>query len=166
MENRLEFAGKVGTKWIGTGELDLLLSTIFWDGRYNQLCFVVLSSYQQLIKAACKANFDYQNVWAMHIDEKKNGIKIVEYTTRLLKGLVIHCLTLDPNISKPGIMFLQRLILFPINEGNAHWSATFVFNASFINEDVHGDHDLNKNALRPCFFGIVVSVQQDTREIP
>ena len=60
----------------------------------------------------------------------------------------------------------RRLILFAINEDNAHWSAMFVFNASFtINESVHGDHDLNKITLCPCFLrycGLQPTGQRDT----
>ena len=41
ISNRLQHTKCVGTEWMAAGELNLLISTVLWDGCYNHLCFVL-----------------------------------------------------------------------------------------------------------------------------
>ena len=53
------------------------------------------------------------------------------------------------------------MLVFPTNEGDSHWSVTFVFNASFIQQDVDVDSDVG--LLQPCFFRYCSSLPTGSR---
>ena len=162
-DSRVEHSMDKGKKWLSTGEIDLLLSTIAWDGRYDDYCYIVSCGDMILIQLAFEAYSKYTkakqsydtvmkedgdlNAFHDYIMEeyKKPYHELADVYIRLRKGLM-------KKILKNAGLLSRRVIVFPINEDNAHWAVTFVFNASFIDDVQSSDPSISNKSLRPCFF--------------
>jgi hypothetical protein len=64
----------------------------------------------------------------------------LEKTKFILRKVVI------PNLG----MLQKKVLVFPTCEGENHWSVTFVFNASLIEQNLDEESDVG--LLQPCFF--------------
>ena len=62
----------------------------------------------------------------------------------------------------PSLGMLEKKILaFPSNVTDAHWTVTFVFNASYIQHNINADMD--SVWLQPCFFRYFCLVTDGSR---
>jgi hypothetical protein len=62
----------------------------------------------------------------------------LEHTTHLLKRVIV------PNLG----MLEKKILVFPSNVMDAHWTVTFVFSASYIQHDID---EVDSGWLQPCF---------------
>ena len=156
LSQRIEHSNANGTAWMASGELDLLLSTILIDGRYQNFSFILPCWNSRDIKLGFEAYVKYQDAlqyWRENkdkmtkadivnaIQEKHHGTLLELSSTYL--SIRNHLLKTVVHVN-PGIIS-RRVIIIPCNEREDHWSVTFVFNASYIGEEEDG-------MLRPCFF--------------
>ena len=149
-----------GTKWLATGELDLMLSILSFDGRYEDIAFILPITYSEEIRIACKAYYVHQKLNALM---KKNANMpsaqldaLVSKTLGDTRAKIVAC-SLEKikyvlrKVVIPNLGMLQKKVLvFPSCEGEQHWSVTFVFNASFIQQNVEEGSEVGM--LQPCFF--------------
>ena len=156
LSQRIEHSSTEGTAWMASGELDLLLSTIMIDGRYQNFSFVLPCWSSLDIKNGFEAYVKYQDALQYSRDHadvmtrveldnlmrEKHGGTLFELSSKYC-DIRNHLLKTVVHVN-PGIIS-RRVIIIPCNEGETHWSATFVFNASYIGEERDG-------MLRPCFF--------------
>lgn len=162
ISNRLLHTQSVGTKWMATAEIDLMISTILWDGRYSHSCFVFPSAHSFSIESAFQLYTSTMAAQKLHDEEIEKGVspKVVaeditkKYGFPLFELRHRYCNIRDwllKSVIYPNSGLLcRRLLIFPTNLGNQHWMVTFVFNPSFIDEQ---DKETNpRNSLRPCFF--------------
>jgi hypothetical protein len=161
--SRIEHTQKKGEKWMATGEVDLMIATMLFDRRYEDLCFVLHCAYSLHLEYAADLYIRYKNALAYHdaAKEEKNYVraKTDEEIVKLFRGSVNQLLydykkSMNTVIriiinGNPG-MLERRVLVFPKNEGNQHWSCVFVFNASYIDEEE--DQKIGNVSLRPCFF--------------
>ena len=172
IERRLKHTNDNGTSWMASGEVDLMFAILCFDRRYQDLCFIMPSCDCTTIALTFKAYQQYQRalkIAALAPDPSKINDAIKERFGTTLEGLAEYFRNMrnhlverviDPNAG----MLERRLIVFPCNENSNHWSATFVFNASFIN--VSADAPEVPNGLRPCFFRYCSMDPNGTRHVP
>ena len=155
--------GPPGDQWFMNYEIDLMLTTLLWDGRYQDACTVCSSTDTQVIESAYDALRHYREAYQMYADAECAKKKDPTFDMEEVKALIIqrykfHVHQLYENaqsqrnwlingiIARNPTLLSRRLIAFPRNESNAHWSCIFVFNASHIERANETD------ALQPCFF--------------
>ena len=172
--NRSEHTKNEGKGWMATGEIDLMISILMFDGRYQDSCFVMpcgqcdnLSmcfGHFKTYKEACgiaahirKKNKtmetktkDYSYLELISTQFKKSFRDIQDDYSKARKWLLENVV-----IPNPGLLE-RKAIIFPCHEHN-HWSATFVFNASFHQDlyeapDVSGTQANKANVQQACFF--------------
>ena len=153
-----------GEQWMWTREIDLMISTLLWDGRYNDDCFVLSCDKTQLIESAFFMYCSYQKAQNMfNAASKKGDVDMAKVHEAIEKRylLPVHVLAERYEMLRNGLlskivnqnpgMLTRRVLVFPTNEKLNHWNATFVFNPSYI--DYVADDDMpDDSALRPCFF--------------
>jgi hypothetical protein len=157
LSQRIEHSNLEATSWMASGELDLLLSTIMIDGRYQNFSFVLPCWNSRDIKLGFQAYVKYQDALQYSRDHKddmtrveldnvireKHGSTLFELSSKYC-DIRNHLLKTVVHVN-PGLIS-RRVIIIPCNERENHWSATFVFNASYIGEE---EED---GMLRPSFF--------------
>ena len=155
LANRIEHSEKLGRKWIASSEIDLMLSTLLMDGRYQDFAFIVSAYHSNSIKKAFQAYVDYCGAMELvqegkgHVEHSVIAKRIhdkYKCTLEQLSDKYLNCR--DSQLKtvvhvNPGILS-RCVIIIPCNENDNHRSATFVFNASCIVDKEPG--------LRPCFF--------------
>ena len=152
--NRVQHSIMKGQKWLASPEIDLMLSTLLMDGRYQDFAFVVSAYDSNSIKLAFEAYVHYMG--ALDLVQQKGNLEHSVIAKRIhdkykctLQELSDKYLNFRNSLLKtvvhvnPGILS-RRVIIIPCNENNNHWSATFVFNASCIVDE--------EPRARPCFF--------------
>ncbi len=158
--NLIEHSKAKGTKWMASGEMDLMLSILSCDGRYEDLAYIlpytlsatVCTCYEKHRVFEEVVNFMNNNK-QMSSDELDEIIEkrfkasrqsihaeYLEHTKHLLKRVIV------PNLG----MLEKKIIVFPSNVTDAHWTVTFVFNASYIQHKI--DAEVDSGWLQPCFF--------------
>ena len=162
-ESRVEHSKDKGSKWLSTGEIDLLMSTIAWDGRYDDYCYILSCSDMMYVQLAfeayskyTKAKQSYDTVVKENGDLNALQDEIIELYKKPYHELADEYIRLRKGVMKKILknagLLSRRVIVFPINESNAHWAVTFVFNASYIDDVQSSDPAISKKSLRPCFF--------------
>jgi hypothetical protein len=145
---------------MASGELDLLLSTIMIDGRYQNFSFILPCWNSRDIKLGFQAYVKYQDALQNSRDHKddmtmgelddvirkKHNGTLFELCSKY-RDIRNHLLKTVVHVN-PGIIS-RCVIIIPCNDRDDHWSATFVFNASYIGEE-------EDSVLRPCFSDIAV----------
>ena len=63
--NRLEHSEKAGKKWMGSGEIDLMLSILACDGRYEDVAFILPVTRSVTLRDACEAYLVHQKLEAL-----------------------------------------------------------------------------------------------------
>lgn len=175
IERRLLHTEAHGVKWMQSGELDLMMAILLCDGRYQDLCFVMPCCYCDSIAIAFAKFVEYQRALKMVKLGKEQDLDPVKLAQaimdrfkapvtqlasdycKLRNHLVQH--VIHPN---PGILD-RRMIVFPCNENESHWSATFVFNAAYNTSEVE---KRNKDGLRACFFRYCSMDTNGRRNVP
>jgi hypothetical protein len=158
--NRIEHSKAKGTKWMASGEMDLMLSILSSDGRYEDLAYILPYTLSATVRACYQKHCLYQEVVNL-LNENKQvppdeldklilqrfkasrqtiHAEYLEHTKHLLKNVIV------PNLG----MLEKKILVFPSNMKDAHWTVTFVFNASYIQHDI--DAEVESGWLQPCFF--------------
>ena len=162
-EGRQDHSTQAGSKWLTTGEIDLLLSTITWDGRYDDYCFIVSCSDMMYLQMAFKAYLDYTKAKQSYDDcmKEEGDLEAFMDTIFATYKKQYHVLAdnylrlrnvLMKKILKNAGLLSRRVIIFPINEDDQHWALTVVFNASYIDDVQSSDPAISRKSMRPCFF--------------
>ncbi|KAI2490595.1 hypothetical protein MHU86_23969 [Fragilaria crotonensis] len=175
IERRLLHTEAHGVKWMQSGELDLMMAILLCDGRYQDLCFVMPCCYCDSIAIAFAKFVEYQRALKMVKLGKEQDLDPVKLAQAILdrfkapvtqlasdycklrNHLVQH--VIHPN---PGILD-RRMIVFPCNENESHWSATFVFNAAYNTSEAE---KRNNDGLRACFFRYCSMDTNGRRNVP
>ena len=150
---------KSSKTWFASSEMDLMLSILLRDGRYDSSVSVISLSTSCLISEAMKAHCEYDKIMAFYKSELVKGSsteddineecrkRFKETPETISKRYTNHInKVLRSATYKDSGIFYKRVIVLPNNERNQHWTATFVFNASSINNDT------DPGGLQPCFF--------------
>ena len=162
---RIKHTEQMGKKWLATGEMDFMLSILSSDGRYEDIAFILPLSYSEDVRIACEAYCKHQAMLD-HIDKNDKlsppEKKSTEAMNAFIKTELLHLpgkiradylqqtkFILQKVINPNRGMLDKQVLVFPTNEG-AHWSVTFVFNPSYIQNDIDGDDNIG--LLQPCFF--------------
>jgi hypothetical protein len=170
--NRIEHSKSKGTKWMASGEMDLMLSILSSDGRYEDLAYILPYTDSATVRTCYAKHRSYQDLVNLmnenqhitpdELDElivgrfkaSKQSIQAeyLEHTKHLLKRVIV------PNLG----MMEKKILVFPSNLTDAHWTVTFVFNASYIQHDIEADVD--SGWLQPCFFRYCSLVTDGSRQ--
>jgi hypothetical protein len=158
--NRHLHSQSAGRKWLATGELDLMLSIMSFDGRYEDISFILPVTYSEEIRIAFNAFMVHQKLIALTSENEELASAelealisdtfddtedhIVDYSLEKTKFILRK--KVIPNLG----MLQKKVLVFPTCEGENHWSVTFVFNASFIAQNLDEESDIG--LLQPCFF--------------
>lgn len=159
---RIEHTQNRGERWMAGGEVDLLLATMLFDGRYQDSCWIMRTTYSWYLDDAAEWYTKYHKALKHYDEAKENKIDpaVSDKEILALYGFSVNDLLDKYNTAmnqinrvvlhrNPGLLN-RRLLIFPKNEGQSHWTCVFVFNPSFIDEQ---DDEEHYNAcLRPCFF--------------
>jgi hypothetical protein len=166
---------KAGTEWFLTGELDLMLSILVCDGRYEDAAFILPVSFSNILKDGVFAHARYKALLKLErdnasMDEKEREDMILEMlganSEKIQKlqeqqqNYVLNKI-IDQN---PGFLS-KKVLVFPHNKDQMHWSVTFVFNAGFVREKLD-DSDNSIPSLQSCFFRYCSFVPDGTRDVP
>jgi hypothetical protein len=161
LARRKQHTSDRGMKWFSTGEIDLMLSILSLDGRYEDAAFILPVHSSNTIKSGFSAHARLKALLQL---EKDNAAmpqtQLAELIFNILKAdsssikkaqqvqqdyIVNHIIERNPGLLS------KKVLVFPQNENGKHWSATFVFNPGSICENVE-DIENSNNSLRPCFF--------------
>ena len=173
LKRREEHTKSDGTKWISTGELDLMLSILLCDGRYEDAAFILPTKSGH----ALQLGFEALKMLKAMLQLKADNASLDETD---LEKLIKKTLLLDSNTIKknqqmnqnyvleniidrnPGLLS-KKVLVFPHNEGKEHWSVTFVFNAGSIRENLEVENESKEPSLQPCFFRYCSSIPDGSR---
>ena len=128
-DGRVEHTIKQGSQWLATGEIDLLMSTIVWDGRYDDYCFMLSCSDMVYLEMGFKAYGDYAMAKQAYDDcmEKEGDLEAFMDTIfathkkqyyELADNYIRLRNVFMKKILKNAGLLSRRVIIFPINEGN------------------------------------------------
>jgi hypothetical protein len=67
--SRIEHTHKKGEKWMATGEVDLMIATMLFDRRYEDLCFVLHCAYSIHLEHAVNLYIRYKNALDYHSND-------------------------------------------------------------------------------------------------
>ena len=137
IKSRLEHSENDCTKWFKSSEIDLMLSLLLSDGRYEGKCFVVSSFLAQKISIAFAAFAKYKQLLQK---QKLNKSKIEDSGLKTEIDLAKtayadHEEHLIRTVIRRNLGILRRkIIVFPFCKASIHWTVTFVMNASQVLE--------------------------------
>ena len=172
VERRLTHTTNSKVSWMASAEVDLMFAILCFDLRYQDVCCIMPA---WACDSIAKTFYTYQRyqralrLWSQEADKAKIEKAIIDRFGASLEQLTVRYgemrqqlfeLVIDPNAG----MLERRLIVFPCNENQSHWSATFVFNASFIKMSANAE-DI-PNGLRPCFLRYCPMEPHGTRDVP
>jgi hypothetical protein len=158
--HRIEHSKAKGTRWMATGEQDLVLSILSSDGRYEDLAFILSHTDSVKVRECHNLHSRYQqmlNFIAVH--EETPSAELDKLITKQFKSSKHqiqtdyhgHTRDLLKKVIVPNLGLLEKKVqVFPSNVTDAHWTVTFVFNASYIQHDI--DAEVDCGWLQPCFF--------------
>ena len=132
-----------GTRWMSTGEVSAGLALLMADGRYSKDVVVIPPSYSGLVAAGYASE--------MKVDEmKRNFGSVDQMVLAQATNDADDCLTeVVKKIIKPNPDLLtKRIIVFVADEGQQHWTVTFVFNPGTVSKAL--EH--TENLPRCCFY--------------
>ena len=173
-ERRKQHSEQHGKKWFSTGEVDLMLSILLCDGRYEDAAFILPVKWSDHLRTGCAALARYKAMLQLkkknealdgkaleklinyYLDADSNKI---EYLQERHQNLVVN----DVIDSNPGLLS-KKVLVFPQNEANNHWSVTFVFNPGHIRQMLDDGDNLN-HSLQPCFFRYCSLVPDGRRNV-
>jgi hypothetical protein len=142
LPTRLDHTKKMGTEWMGTFSLDMMLAFWLRDGRYEMCSTVIPFRHVKNIANAFKA---HQRLKAMHdllvgkehMTEKEQK-EIVQQTLheepdeiRTKQQSTLDYVIKEIIVRNPGI-FEKGLIVIPSLLSDDHWVCTFIYNAGHI----------------------------------
>jgi hypothetical protein len=153
---RLQHTQLKGEVWMATGEIDLMVNILLWDGRYNDIALIFSCGEMQSIENTFFIYRCYTKAQQMFNDAEKDSnadmeevhkdiVKLYQFPVHELarRYVLLRDNILRKLVAPNAGILSRRVLVFPTNEKREHWSATFVFNPSFIDDD---------KALRACFF--------------
>jgi hypothetical protein len=175
LAQRKQHTEMAGTKWFLRGELDLMISILACDGRYEDAAFILPVSSSNILKDGVRAHARYKALLKLEkdyasMDKKEHEDLIVEMLgakskeiQKLQEQQQNYALNriIDQN---PGL-FSNKVLVFPHNKGQMLWSVTFVFNAGFVSEKLD-DSNNSIPSLQPCYFRYYSSVPDGTCDVP
>jgi hypothetical protein len=174
LENRVKHTEDQGMKWMATGELDLMLSILTCDGRYEDAAFILPVNTCEALRLGFGAFYRYtarlrlkkanetmdpQKLEKLIKKKFKESSDNIQSENRRQYNYVLEHLV-DRN---PGLLS-KKVLVFPQNEGDLHWSVTFVFNAGCIDVPFDASNNTRK-ALQPCFFRYCSSIPEGSRNV-
>jgi hypothetical protein len=156
---------------MASGEMDLMLSILSSDGRYEDLAYILPYTLSATVRVCYQKHRLYQEVVNLMNENKEVPpdeldklilqqfkasrqtihAEYLEHTKHLLKRVIV------PNLG----MLEKKILVFPSNLNDAHWTVTFVFNASYIQHDINAEVD--SGWLQPCFFRYCSLVTDESR---
>jgi hypothetical protein len=155
VQKRVQHTKSKGTEWLDTFALDMMLAFWLRDGRYDACATVIAFQYIAGITNAFKA---HQRLKSMHqLLVGKENLSPIEQS-----DIVMASLNMTPdeirrlqqssfdyvvkNVILPNPGLLEKgIIIIPSNPSDAHWIATFIFNAGHVMNQKPGQP-------RACFF--------------
>jgi hypothetical protein len=137
-----------------------MLSILSSDGRYKDLAYILPSTLSATVHACYQKHRLYQEVVNLMNENKEVSpdeldkliiqqfkasrqtihAEYLKHTKHLLKRVIV------PNLG----MLEKKILVFPSNLEDAHWTVTFVFNALYIQHNI--DAEVDSGWLQPCFF--------------
>ncbi|KAI2502413.1 hypothetical protein MHU86_12070 [Fragilaria crotonensis] len=171
---RKQHSESEGTQWFSSGEINLMLSILTCDGRYEDATFILSVYFGSVLKKGFAAHASYKALLQLEkdnasMDEKElealvqkilgTGSKQIKRTQQVQQDFVVHEI-IERN---PGLLSKQVLV-FPQNEDGEHWSVTFVFNPGYIRDNV-GDIENADNSPKPFFFRYCSKYPFGTRDV-
>ena len=177
--NRSEHTKKAGEGWMATSEIDLMISILMFDGRYQNSCFVMPCGFCDTL-AICFDYFKkYQEACEIALPfrqkNKISGTKDNSYFDIILTQCGKSFQDIQGDYTNSRKWFLQNVVIpnpgilnckaivFPCHEVN-HWSATFVFNAGF-HQNVQQYGESESNVQQACFFRYCSMVPNGSRTV-
>ena len=155
VHKRLQHTKSKGTEWLDTFALDMMLAFWLRDGRYDACATVIAFQYIAGITNAFKA---HQRLKSMHqllvgkenlspieqSDIVKASLNMTPDEIRRLQQSSFDYVVKNVILPNPGLLE-KGIIIIPSNPSDAHWIATFIFNAG---------HVMNQKPGQPqaCFF--------------
>ncbi len=170
LKRREEHTKSGGTKWISTGELDLMLSILLCDGSYEDAAFILPTKFGHALQLGFDALKTLKAMLQLKADDA-SALDETDMENLIQKTLLVDSDTIKKNQQmnqnyvlehiidrNPGLLS-KKVLVFPHNEGEEHWSVTFVFNASSIRENLEVEKESKEASLQLCFFGTVAVFQ-------
>ena len=164
-----------GTKWFSTGEVDLMLSILFCDGRYEDAAFVLPVHASNTIKSGFAAHARLKALLQLEKDNAEmDQTELSELILKFLKAdsskvikdqQVQQDYVLNHIVDRNPGLLSKKVLVFPHNEDEEHWNVTFVFNPECIRENVD-DNENSNSPLRPSFFRYCSRSPLGTRTLP
>ena len=161
LSHRIKHTEMQGFEWFETGEIDLMLSILLCDGRYEDAAFILPVKFSTTLKIGCRAHEQYKAMLQLEKDNASMDEKEREALIKQLLGKESNeirdfqerqqNIVLNEIIDRyPGLLS-KKVLVFPQNETGDHWSVVFVFNPGYIREHVDDGEEL-QHPLQPCFF--------------
>jgi hypothetical protein len=175
LQQREEHTKSEETKWLSTGELDLMLSILLCDGRYEDATYILPTSDGQALRLGFEALKTLKPMLQLTADnesvlDKANLEKLIKDTLRIDSTTIKKNQQMTQNYvlehiidRNPGLLS-KKVLVFPQNEWEEHWSVTFVFNAGSIRAEFEAQ-DESKPSLQPCFFRYCSSIPDGSRVV-
>ncbi len=175
LQQREEHTKSGGTKWLSTGELDLMLSILLCDGRYEDAAYILPTSNGHALRLGFEALKTLKAMLQLTADnesvlDKAKLEKLIKDTLRFDSTTIKKNQQMNQNYvlehiinRNPGLLS-KKVLVFPQNEWEEHWSVTFVFNPGSICEEFEAQ-DESKPSLQPCFFQYCSSIPDGSRVV-
>jgi hypothetical protein len=142
---RLLHSRKKQDCWFQTDEIELMLSLILRDGRYDDYVATIPPIYAPVITQASSAHLTYTNLCRFLADARKNQMsnrEIDSIVRKQFNGKTAQQISAEYSeplnfiiknviVKNPGMLF-KHLIVFPWCMDEQHWVVTFIFNPNSI----------------------------------
>jgi hypothetical protein len=155
VQKRVQHTKSKGTEWLDTFALDMMLAFWLRDGRYNACATVIAFQYIAGITNAFKAHQRLKSMHQLLVGEENlspieqsdivmASLNMTPDEIRRLQQSSFDYVVKNVILPNPGLLE-KGIIIIPSNPSDAHWIATFIFNAG---------HVMNQKPVQPraCFF--------------
>jgi len=146
-ERRILEGKSNGKEWMSTGKIEAGLALLMADGRYSKDVAIIAPSYSGLIAAGHASELKYREMMEKNTNEfgSVDSMELARASAN-----TNDCLNqvLQKIIGQhPGLMG-KKILVFVADEGECHWTVTFVFNPGTIDKAWEREDD----HLRCCFY--------------
>ena len=149
----LEHSHSEGTTWFKSSEMNLMLSLLLSDGRYQGQCFVVSFLLAQKVSIAFQAYVEYTNLIENCVVESQIDVKLLKQRAQAEAKYnnFKNCILKTVVKNNLGISHC-KIIVSPYSLGETHWTVTFVFNAAQSLEITQMNSLSTNTSPRVCFY--------------
>ena len=83
--NRIKHTQSMGEEWMSTGEVDLMIATMLFDRRYEDLCFVLHCAYSLYLEHAVDLYVRYKKAFEYHQVAQAKKVSWARSDAKILK---------------------------------------------------------------------------------